>query len=114
MMKNLKNQQRKDVLNIIKYTILSVFFLIIMLAGAGAVIYASIMQCILIIEKYGALIDIVSFIPHKSAWFYLGSIPLFSAITPCSVCWAEADRLHKIYKARKKNGWYDKNTEDNV
>lgn len=113
-MEKAKKQQIKDILSIIKYIILTVLFAIITLVGLGCVAYASIMQYILVIEKYGAIIDVVSFIPHKSAWFFIGIIPLSLSIYPLFVFWTEAHRLQKVYKARKKRGWYDDEMEEDI
>ena len=38
-----------------------------------SVVYASVMQCVLSYEKYGFVFNNGAiFIPHKSAWWYLG------------------------------------------
>lgn len=111
-MKNSKMEQRKDILSIIECIGLTVLFAIIMLVGLGCVIYAMVMQYILQIKKYGAVSTVVSFIPHKSAWFNLGLIPCIISFFFFLIYFFEAKRLYKVYKARKKNGWYDESTED--
>ncbi len=111
-MKNPKIQQRKDILSIIKYVALTVLFALIMIIGLAAFVYAMAMQYILQVEKYGAVTTIVSFIPHKSAWFYIGLIPCIISFFFFLIYFFEAKRLYKVYKARKKNGWYDESTED--
>ena len=112
-MKNSEKQQRDDILLIIKHLALTLLFGIIMIAGFGCVIYAAVMQNILLIKKYGAIIDIVSFIPHKTAWFFIGIIPCILSVVPFIVHLSETYRLKKVYKSRKKHGWYDKNAEEN-
>lgn len=55
-----------------------VFFVVILaIAGTCCVLYATIMQCVLCYEKFGVIFNSDDFfIPHKSAWFYLGGIGL--------------------------------------
>lgn len=48
---------------------------ILIIAGIAMVGYATIMQCVLSVQLYGAIFDRI-FIPDKSALFFLGFIPI--------------------------------------
>ena len=54
--------------------ILKIVALLLFLIGLVCVIYATIMQIILCYQTFGVYIK--CFIPHKTAWFYFGIIPL--------------------------------------
>ena len=62
----------KDKIKIIFIALLTVF-------SIGCVIYASIMQAILSYEKFGVIFSENVFIPHESAWGYLGFLGLMPA-----------------------------------
>ena len=55
--------------------ILAILFLI---GGFGCVVYAGVMQMILCYQKFGAIITENLFIPHWSAWFYFGAVPMIT------------------------------------
>lgn len=44
--------------------------------GLALIITATVFQSVLSYEKFGAIITKNIFIPHWSAWFYLGGLPL--------------------------------------
>lgn len=61
------------------------------LFSLGCVIYASVMQCVLSYEKYGVIFSEGNvFIPHESAWWYLGGL----GIIPCLI-WCEIEKREK-------------------
>lgn len=55
-------------------------YLFIMLSciiiGTASVLFATIYQSILCYQRFGIIISENLFMPHWSAWFYLGGIPL--------------------------------------
>lgn len=56
-------------------------FIVLVAVSTGCVLYASIMQCIVCYQMYGVIFasDTV-FIPHESAWFYLGLLGYYPAM----------------------------------
>ena len=59
------------------YIVLGIALFII---GIGCIITATVCQQILIYQKFGVIFggdNFTIFIPHWSAWFYLGIIPTF-------------------------------------
>ena len=63
-----------------------ILLIILLAVSVGCVLYASIMQRILCYQKFGVIFtsdDI--FIPHESAWFFLGLLGIF----PASKLWEE-------------------------
>lgn len=59
------------------YIVLGIVFLVI---GIACIIMATVWQQILIYQKFGVIFggdNFTIFIPHWSAWFYLGVIPVF-------------------------------------
>lgn len=50
--------------------------LILFIIGILSIIFALIMQAVLCYQKFGAVFE-NSFIPHWSAYFFFGVIPLF-------------------------------------
>ena len=56
-------------------------FLVLVVVSTGCVLYASIMQCIVCYQTYGVIFasDTI-FIPHKSAWFFLGVLGYYPAV----------------------------------
>lgn len=56
--------------------ILAILFLI---GGIACVAYAGVMQMILCYQKFGVIISSEHFfIPHWSAWFYSGIVPMIT------------------------------------
>lgn len=52
--------------------------IILMILGVMSVCFAEIMQCVICVQMYGVVFKQV-FIPHWSAWFFLGVIPMLVA-----------------------------------
>lgn len=50
----------------------------LLLIGISCILYAEIMQMVLCYQKFGAIITENLFIPHWSAWFYFGAVPMIT------------------------------------
>ena len=57
-------------------TFLIVIIVLLLLFTLGSVGYASVMQAILSYEKFGVIFAEGIFIPHSSAWWFLGALGL--------------------------------------
>jgi hypothetical protein len=55
-------------------TFLIVMIVLLFLFSLGSVGYASVMQAILSYEKFGVVFSENVFIPHSSAWWFLGAL----------------------------------------
>lgn len=55
--------------------IITIIAIILAIIGTGCILTAIIMQAILFYEMFGVFVIRLYFIPHWSAWFYLGAIP---------------------------------------
>jgi hypothetical protein len=55
-------------------TFLIVMIVLLFLFSLGSVGYASVMQAILSYEKFGVVFREKVFIPHSSAWWFLGAL----------------------------------------
>lgn len=53
---------------------------ILILIGLFCILFAEIMQCVVCVQMYGVIFKQV-FIPHWSAWFFLGFIPIITGYT---------------------------------
>lgn len=49
----------------------------LVIIGVACVTFALIMQTVVSVEKFGFAIDSI-FVPHWSAWFFMGVFPLFA------------------------------------
>ena len=59
----------------------TLLFIFLIVFSTGCVLYASVMQWILCYQMYGVIITSDSiFIPHESAWFFLGVLGYYPAI----------------------------------
>ena len=67
----MKKVKKKRELN---STFLIVIIVLLFLFSLGSVIYASVMQAILSYEKFGVIFSDNIFIPHSSAWWFLGAL----------------------------------------
>lgn len=63
-----------------KFLFLFIIAVILILFATICVIYATIMQSILSYEKFGVIFNSETiFIPHESAWWYLGGLAYIPA-----------------------------------
>lgn len=67
----MKKIKKKKELN---STFLIVMIVLLFLFSLGSVGYASVMQAILSYEKFGVVFSENIFIPHSSAWWFLGAL----------------------------------------
>jgi len=56
-------------------------FIVLVVVSTGCILYASIMQCIVCYQMYGVIFTSETvFIPHESAWFFLGILGYYPAM----------------------------------
>lgn len=67
--------EKKDWKNIL----LVVIMILLILFAIGCVGYASVMQMVLSYERFGVVFNESIFIPHESAWWYLGGLAYIPA-----------------------------------
>lgn len=58
------------------WTFMEIFHLTILLVSILCVLFAFVMQFIVQIQVYGAVFKHITFVPHWSAWFFFGLIPM--------------------------------------